>query len=154
MSEPGRARYRALNGSSDDAARRERGSPAVWSDPTMPWHAAPPGTRGGRDAIATRGADAVVPPRRDAEPWMKERPRAAGRNEASRAIRRLGRTIWRRWSGYRRRSRAETEVNSVKLPGQKPMARDSHRQTAALQVRIAILNRSTALGIPVTQPVA
>jgi hypothetical protein len=27
------------------------------------------------------------------------------------------------------------------------------RQTAELQVRIAILNRFTALGIPVTQPV-
>ncbi len=42
----------------------------------------------------------------------------------------------------------------MKLPGQKPMARDSHRQTAPLRVRIANLNRSPALGIPVTQPFA
>jgi hypothetical protein len=33
------------------------------------------------------------------------------------------------------------------------VTRDFDRQTAELQVRIAILNRFTALGIPVTQPV-
>ena len=33
------------------------------------------------------------------------------------------------------------------------MARDFDRQVAELQVRIAVLNRYTALGIPVTQPV-
>ena len=49
-----------------------------------------------------------------------------------------------------RRSRAETKMNCVKLLGQKLMARDFERQVAELQVRIAILNRYTALGIPVT----
>lgn len=109
--------------------------------------------RGCRDAIANLGADAVIPPRRNAKPWKKESPGAAGRNEALRAIKRLGRSIWRRWTGYHRRSRAETKMNCMKLLGQKLMARDFDRQTAELQVRIAILNRHTALGIPVTQPV-
>ena len=45
-------------------------------------------------------------------------------------------------------------MNCTKLLGQKLMARDLDRQTAELQVRIAILNRFTALGIPVTRPVA
>ncbi len=58
-------------------------------------------------AIVNRGADAIIPPRRNAKPWKKDSPGAAGRNEALRAIKRLGRTIWRRWSGYHRRSRAE-----------------------------------------------
>ena len=44
-------------------------------------------------------------------------------------------------------------MNCMKLLGQKLMARDFDRQTAELQVRITILNRYTALGIPVTQPV-
>ncbi|CUH39894.1 Transposase DDE domain protein [Jannaschia seosinensis] len=79
-------------------------------------------TRGCRDAIANRGADAVIPPRRNAKPWKKHSPGAAGRNEALRAIKRLGRTIWRRWSGYHRRSRAETKMNCMKLLGQKLMA--------------------------------
>ncbi len=110
-------------------------------------------TRGCRDAIANRGADAVIPPRRNAKPWEKDSPGVEARNEALRAIKRLGRTIWRRWSGYHRRSRAETKMNCMKLLGQKLMARDFDRQTAELQVRIAILNRYTALGIPVTRPV-
>ena len=111
-------------------------------------------TRGCRDAIANRGADAVIPPRRNAKPWKKNSPGAAGRNEALRAISRLGRTIWQRWSGYHRRSRAETKMNCMKLLSQKLAARDFDRQTAELQVRIAILNRYTALGTPVTQPVS
>ncbi|MBL3611008.1 hypothetical protein JMM60_19890 [Rhodovulum sulfidophilum] len=41
----------------------------------------------------------------------------------------------------------------MKLLGQKLISRDFDRQTAEIQVRIAILNRFTDLGIPVTQPV-
>lgn len=44
-------------------------------------------------------------------------------------------------------------MNCLKLLGQKIMARNFDRQTVELQVRIAILNRFTALGIPVTEPV-
>jgi hypothetical protein len=33
------------------------------------------------------------------------------------------------------------------------MVRDIDRQIAAIQVRVAVLNRYTALGIPVTEPV-
>ncbi len=44
-------------------------------------------------------------------------------------------------------------MNCMKLLGQKPMARDVDRQTAELQLRFAILNRFTALGIPITEPV-
>ena len=104
-------------------------------------------------AIAMRGAQAIIPPRRNAKPWKKDSPGARGRNDDLRAIKRFGRELWRRWSGYHRRSRVETKMNCMKLLGQKLAARDFHRQTAELQVRIAILNRFTALGIPVTQPV-
>jgi DNA repair photolyase len=44
-------------------------------------------------------------------------------------------------------------MNCIKLLGQSLMARDFDRQVAELQVRIAVLNRYTALGIPVTVPV-
>ncbi len=67
-------------------------------------------------------------------------------------MKRFGRTLWRKRSGYHRRSRVETKMNCLKLLGQKLMARGFDRQTAELQIRIAILNRFTALGIPVTQP--
>ena len=105
-----------------------------------------------RDAIALRGAEAIIPPRRNAKPW-KNSPGARGRNDGLRAMQRFGRMLWRKWSGYHRRSRVETKMNCLKLLGQKLMSRDFDRQTAELQIRIAILNRFTALGIPVTRPV-
>ena len=42
----------------------------------------------------------------------------------------------------------------MKLMSQSLMARDLERQVAEIQIRIAVLNRYTALGIPVTEPVA
>ena len=108
-------------------------------------------TRKCHDAIAERGAAAVIPPRRNAKPWKGETAGAVARNEALRASRRLGRTIWRRWSGYHRRSRAETKMHCVKLLGQRLMARDFDRQVAELHVRVAVLNGYTALGTPVTE---
>ncbi len=84
---------------------------------------------------------------------MKDSPGAGARNEALRAMKRFGRTIWHRWCGYHRRSRVETKMSCMKLLGQRLAARDFDRQTAGLQVRVAIRGRFTELGIPVTQPV-
>ena len=85
--------------------------------------------------------------------WIDSTGGAAARNEALRAAKYLGRALWRRWSGYHRRSRVETKMHCVKLLGQRLMARDFDRQVAELQVRIAVLNGYTALGIPVTEAV-
>ena len=76
---------------------------------------------------------------------------AIARNKALRASKRFGRTIWRRWSGYHRRSRVETKMHCLKLLGQRPSACDFDRQVAEFQVRVAVLNGFTALGIPVTE---
>ncbi|MEQ5872940.1 IS5 family transposase [Sagittula sp. NFXS13] len=110
-------------------------------------------TRKCHNAIADRGADAVIPPRKNAKPWKPTSAGAVARNEAVNASRYLGRTLWRRWSGYHRRSRVETKMHCMKLLGQSLMARDFDRQVAEIQVRVAVLNRYTALGMPVTEPV-
>lgn len=110
-------------------------------------------TRKCHDAIADRGAHAVIPPRKNAKPWKTVTAGAVARNEALRASRYLGRAIWRNWSGYHRRSRVETRMHCVKLLGQRLMARDFDRQVAEVQVRSAVLNGYTALGIPVTETV-
>ena len=110
-------------------------------------------TRKCHDAVAARGAHAVIPPRKNAKPWKPTSAGAIARNEAVNASRYLGRAIWRRWSGYHRRSRVETKMNCIKLLGQSLMARDFDRQVTEIQVRVAVLNRDTALGIPVTEPV-
>ena len=41
-------------------------------------------------------------------------------------------------------------MNCVKLLGQRLMSRDFDRQVAEVQIRAAVMNRFTALGIPVT----
>jgi len=41
-------------------------------------------------------------------------------------------------------------MNCVKLLGQRLMSRDFDRQAAEVQIRVAVLNRFTALGIPMT----
>ena len=109
-------------------------------------------TRKCHDSVADRGAHAVIPPRKNAKPWKPSTAGAIARNEALRASKYLGRAIWRKWTGYHRRSRAETKMHCVKLLGQNLMARDFDRQVAELQVRAAVLNGYTALGIPVTEP--
>ena len=43
-------------------------------------------------------------------------------------------------------------MNCIKLLGQSLMARDFDRQVAEIQIRIAVFNRYTALGTPITKP--
>lgn len=107
-------------------------------------------TRKCHDTIADRGAHAVIPPRRNAKPWKPTSAGAIARNDAVQSSKYLGRALWRRWSGYHRRSRVETKMHCVKLLGQNLMARDFDRQVAEVQIRAAVLNGYTALGIPRT----
>ena len=110
-------------------------------------------TRRCHNVIAARGAAAIIPPRKNAQLWKPTTAGSIARNEAARACKYLGRALWRKLTRYHRRSRAETKMNCVKLLGQGLMARDFDLQVAALQIRIAVLNRYTALGIPITEPV-
>ena len=71
-----------------------------------------------------------------------------------RATRRLGRSIWKKWSGYHRRSLVETKMGCFKRLGARVMARDFERQVTQLQIRASILNRFTSLGTPQTVRVA
>jgi hypothetical protein len=108
-------------------------------------------TKDCHEAIALHQAQAIIPMRKNAsKPWKKNRPGASARNEILRATQRLGRAIWRRWSGYHRRSLVETKTRCVKLMGERVTARNFDHQVAELQVRAAILNRFTWLGTPET----
>jgi len=107
-------------------------------------------TRKCHDAIAARNARAVIPPRKNAKLWKPDTLGARARNEAVQSSKDLGRAQWRRLSGYHRRSRVETKMHCLKLLGQRLAARDFDRQVAEVQIRAAILNGFTALGIPNT----
>lgn len=111
------------------------------------------GTRKCRDAIADRGANAVIPSRKNAKPWKPGSAGAITRNKALRASKRPGRKIWRKRSGCHRRSRAGTRMPCMKPPGQSLMVREPDRQAAKLQVRVAVPDGFTAVGMPVTEAV-
>ncbi|MFC4157922.1 IS5 family transposase [Chitinimonas lacunae] len=96
------------------------------------------------------GAELLVPPRRDAQPWRDQTDWAAHRNDKLAAINRLGRAIWKRWSGYHRRSLVETTMHRFKRLGERLLARLPERQVAEIHVRCAILNRFVLLGMPTT----
>lgn len=111
-------------------------------------------TKACHEAIARRQAEAIIPTRKNARLWKETGPGACARNEIYRATKRLGRSIWKKWSGYHRRSLVETKMRCFKLLGERLMARDFYRQVVELQVRAAILNRFTYLGTPTTVRVA
>ena len=106
------------------------------------------------EAIAQRGALAIIPTRKNAKPWRDQRLGAKARNAILATTRRLGRKIWEKWSGYHRRSLVETKMRFFKLLGERVMARDFDRQVIELQIRAAILNRFTRLGTPTTVKVS
>ncbi|ABL68559.1 IS5/IS1182 family transposase [Paracoccus denitrificans] len=170
MSRPTPPTYKTRNWPAYNEALKRRGSLTIWFDTDTTWDAVPTGRRGRQQTysdaaiqtclsmkalfgMALRGAAAVIPPRKNAKPWKPNTPGVRARNEALRASKYLGRALWRNWSGYHRRSRVESKMHCVKLLGQRLMARDFDRQVAEIQIRIAVLNDYTALGIPVTEAV-
>jgi Transposase DDE domain len=103
------------------------------------------------DALAARGATAVMPPRRDAKIWQHGNYAGAPwqRDENLRAIRRKGRRRWKHESGYHRRSLAETTFFRLKtLFGPAVSSRQFPQQATELFLKAAALNRMTHLGMP------
>ena len=104
-----------------------------------------------RQVIADRQAHAVIPPRKNAKPWKDTKTSSLERNELLRTVKRLGRTIWKNWSGYHRRSLIENKMHYIKLLGDKLRARNFQSQVNEIHARVAVLNKFTDLGRPHTQ---
>ena len=103
------------------------------------------------DALAERGATAVIPPRRDAKIWQHGNCAGAPwqRDENLRAIRRWGRRHWKQAAGYHRRSLVETTFFRCKaLFGPSLRARAFPQQATELFLKVAALNRMTHQGMP------
>jgi hypothetical protein len=109
------------------------------------------------DALEGRSARAVVPPRRDAK--VKRHgdtrgPRPA-RDENLRRIRQIGRSAWKRESGYRARSLAETAMFRMKtIFGDGVASRSPGQQATGAGVRCRALNLMTHQGMPQSERVA
>ncbi|MFW1939291.1 IS5 family transposase [Acinetobacter junii] len=106
-----------------------------------------------RQVISDRHAHAVIPPRKNARPWKDKKLGSLERNELLKTIKRLGRTLWKKWSGYHRRSLVETKMHCIKLLGDKLSARNFQSQVNEIHARVAVLNKFTELGRPNTQVV-
>ena len=104
-----------------------------------------------RQVIADRQAHAVIPPRKNAKPWKDTNVHSRERNELLRTVKHFGRTLWKKWSGYHRRSLVETKMHCIKLLGDKLSAKNFQSQVNEVHARIAVLNKFTELGRPHTQ---
>ena len=112
------------------------------------------GTRRCHSAILARGGTGIIPIRRNGRLWKEDCPAALARNDILRATRRLGRTIWKRWSGDHVRSRVEARMRNLKSFGERIASRDPDRQTAEIHIRVALMNRFNALGTAQIERVA
>ena len=103
-------------------------------------------TRRCHTAIIERQATAIIPIRKNGRLWKEDCPAAKARNETLRASRDYGRAFWKRWTGDHARSRVEAKMRCLKACGERISARDPDRQTAEIQIRVALMNRFSALG--------
>jgi transposase len=100
------------------------------------------------EAIAGKGAQAVIPPRRNARIHKRDK-RFAARNKNIRRIRAVGRKKWKKESLYHRRSLVETTMYRLKVIfGDRLRGRTFESQAVEMFIRCSILNRMTALGMP------
>ena len=87
-----------------------------------------------------------LPNRKTARLWKEDRPAARARNATLRATRYFGRAFWKRWTAYHARRRIEARMRRLKAFGERIADRDPARQTSEFHIRIAPVNRFSALG--------
>ena len=105
-----------------------------------------------------RQAAAIFPIRKNGCPWKKDCPAAIARNQNLRATRHDGRAFWNRWTGYHVQSRIEANplmvcrqtiagqrMRCLKVFGERIAARHPASQAAEIQIRVALMNRFSAL---------
>lgn len=103
------------------------------------------------DALAARGIAPIIPPQKNAKIKRHGNSSAPAlpRDIAIRAIRRLGRSEWKRQVGYHQRSLAETAMHRIKMTfGGELKNRHLDNQRTEARLRCKILNYHVRLGLP------
>ena len=106
------------------------------------------------DSIAKISAIPLIPPRRDARLHQHGNCKSPPlpRDENIRAIRRLGRSGWKKASGYHRRSLAETAMFRIKtIFGDRLRSRVFEGQATEALLKCKVLNLMNAMGMPQTE---
>jgi hypothetical protein len=113
--------------------------------------------RDSRNAVARRGAKAIIPPRKGASSIKTYRnahygPGLRERNEAIEDIKQRGEhglAEWKKGMGYHRRSLGEVAMFRLKtIFGDRFMSRAPERQSTEMLIKSYALNRMTQLGMP------
>ena len=102
-------------------------------------------------------AEVLIPPRKNAHIWQhgNTHTERLKRDENLRAVRKLGRKVWKENSGYHMRSLAETTMFRFKtIFGDRLSARLLETQATQALICCAALNRMTHLGMPESYRVA
>ena len=89
-----------------------------------------------RQVILDRDAHAVIPPRKNAKLWKDKKLISLERNELLKTVKRLGRSLWKKWSGYHHRSLVETKMHCIKLLGDKFTARSFPSQMNEIHTHV------------------
>lgn len=103
------------------------------------------------ETCETEEIEPIIPPRRNAKIKQHGNSRESPlpRDEAIRAIRRVGRQEWKKEVGYHRRSLAETAMYRLKTCfGHMLKNREIENQRTEVRLRCKILNVFTQLGMP------
>ncbi len=74
------------------------------------------------------------------------------RNKLLKTVKRLGKSIWKKWFGYQRCSLVENLTKPC-FSGEKLSARNFDSQVNKIYARVAVLNKFMELGRPHTQVV-
>lgn len=102
-------------------------------------------------AIAAQGARAVIRPRSNAKIWQHGNCKAPplDRDENLRMIRKRGRRMWKRVSGYSTRALVETTMSRLKtIFGDRVASRHLAAQRSEILLRCVALQRMSQLGLP------
>ncbi len=124
------------------------------------------GCTGDRAFLRTGGSHALTSIRRNGRLWREDCPAALAivlgpmadtaspRNDIPGATRRLGQTIWKRWSGHHVCSRVEARMRNLKSLGERIATKDPDRQTAEIHIRMARMGRFNTVGTAEIERVA
>lgn len=101
--------------------------------------------------------EGIIPPREGAVYWTDGEGRLLdiGRNSILKKIDKMGRKKWKEKSGYHRRSLSETAMFRFKtIFGAELFSREFSRQKTEVKIKIKVLNKMTAIGMPISIQIA
>ncbi len=106
------------------------------------------------DLLTERGAEVVVPPTKNARVSRSCAAGARARNATVESVRELGRTEWKKETGYHQQARVENAFYRYKqLIGGLLRSRNIQAQATEVRLAVNVLNRMLELGASRSEPI-